>query len=256
MIADDEFQSMAGAMSQQMPIGPGPTAPPSSSAEDEIAQTLRAALQSLYEVYLARMAGAPDLPSNDQAARYLLQQIHSPFGRESTGKCLDEVQACQIQPSVLITLVHTLLESRHLKIALADADKGVDGAVRIWADAKKILQKRPLKGTPEYRLYGTAHKRHSAALYALGLIGEAHGEGRQDDWHQEAAAHYYLLRAGGGCWRDGGCVEVKPIGHDAAISIVMQEFDIQDLQNLERAWRRKGIEVSYDAEVFPIKSRR
>ncbi|MCB8747716.1 hypothetical protein LHU53_12455 [Rhodoferax sp. U2-2l] len=217
-------------------------------------EAIKAALVALVGVYKVRYSEAPSMPEDDVLIRYFLQQIGGSLGAETLGLTLDDIGGeCQIKPSLLIDLVKTALDEDGLKDRLSQSKKEADEAWKRLASARRLLKKRPAKGTPEYRLYGTAHKRHSAALYELGLIGEAHGAERDDQKHNDAAERYYDLRTGGYTHQNGVLVKIEPHGHDAAVDIVMDEFALNDWASLERAWRKKGIAVSYEAEVFPVK---
>ncbi len=214
-------------------------------------EIIRPALVALVNAYKNRHAGAP-MPDDDVLTRCMLQQIQNPHGAKSLGLVLDEnVGDGFIKPSALIALVQSAIEAKHLRIALDASKKEADVAWAAISSASKILRKRGKKGTLNYALYGTAHKRHSAALYALGLIGEKHGEGRGGIHYQMIADRYHLLREGGyeGQW-NGPPKKIEPLTHDEAVSAIHTEFDI-DWASLQRAWRRHGIKVSTTAEVFP-----
>lgn len=216
-----------------------------------VIEIIRPALVALANAYKTRHAGAP-MPSDDVLMRYMLQQIQNTHAAKMLGLTLDESTVSEfIKPSALIALIRLALETKQLKIALSHSENEADEAWKRISSAAAILRKRSVKGTSEYKLYGTAHKRHSAALYELGLIGEAHGEGRGGIYYQTIADRYFSLRAGGyEGQRNGPPKKIEPHTHSEAVSTIFTEFNI-DWVSLQRAWCRHGIQVSIKAEVFP-----
>lgn len=216
-------------------------------------EAVKAALVALVDVYKVRFAGTSPPDDDDGLMCYFIQQIRNPHGAKCLAMSLDGVNCeSHIKPSLLIDLVQSALDEDGLNERLSRSEKEADEAWARLESARRLLKKRPAKGTPEYKLYGTAHKRHSAALYELGLIGEAHGDERDDQKHNDAAERYYILRTGGHTHQDGVLVKIDPHGHDAAVDIVMEEFALNDWASLERSCRKKGISLLYEAEVFPV----
>lgn len=214
-------------------------------------EIIRPALAALANAYKARFAGAP-MPDDDVLVQSMLHDIQNPHGAKTLGLVLDEAAGDGfIKPSALIALVQSAIEAESLQIALEASKKETHEAWAAIGGAFKILKKRGRKGTADYALYGTAHKRHSAALYELGLIGEKHGEGRGCTYYQMIADRYHLLREGGyEGQRNGPPKKLEPHTHDEAVGAIHTEFDI-DWAALQRAWRRHGIKVSTNAEIFP-----
>lgn len=205
---------------------------------------IKPALDALICAYKVYFAGAPGMPNDDVLIDYMVRQIQNPAAAKQLGQTLDEKSVDGfIKPSALIALVQCALEVKQLRRRLADSKKEADIAWNLIGSAGRIIQKKE----------GTAHKRYSDALYELGLIGEKHGQDRSDSKHQEAADRYYSLRTGGHKRHNGESIHVDARNHDDSVTAVMNEFNVRDWESLERTWRRKGIQVSYDAEVFPVK---
>ena len=221
---------------------------------------IRPALVALANAYKARHAGAPMMPDDDVLMRSILQQIQNPDGAKQLGLVLDEAAGDGfIKPSALIALVKSAIEVEHLRIALDASTKEADEVWKAISIAREHLQDRFEKGTADYLRYGTAHKRYSAALYELGLIGEKHGEGRGRVHYKSIADRYYLLRTGGykANW-NGPPEKIEPHTHGEAVKVILKEFSIEESpkggspwESLQRRWRWHGIKVLTKAEVFP-----
>lgn len=142
-----------------------------------------------------------------------------------------------------------IMDTRALAIAqgqLDDAHRLLDAAERdastCWErvfSANRIMRDHEAD-------YG---KRARLALFEFGLTGEQGGKGASRVDHELIADHYYVMRCGGTLWE--GQV-LQPHSHDEAVCVIEARYGI-DWESLRRAWRRKGIPVSTDAEVFPIK---
>lgn len=205
---------------------------------------IKPALNALICAYKVYFASAPGMPNDDVLIDYMVRQIQNPAAAKKLGQTLDEKSVDGfIKPSALIALVQCALEVKQLRRRLADSEKEADIAWNLIGGAGRIIQKKE----------GTAHKRYSGALYELGLIGEKSGQDRSDSKHKDAADRYFFLRTGGYEFHKGELINFDPCGHDDSVATVMDEFNVEDWGSLERTWRRKGIQVSYDAEVFPVK---
>jgi hypothetical protein len=92
-------------------------------------------------------------------------------------------------------------------------------------------------------------RRMRKALFELGVIGEDGGAGADRVDHRHIANHYFALRTGGSLWEGK---KLAPHSHDAAVQVIETRYGIP-WDSLQRAWRRKRIEVRTEAVVFPIK---
>lgn len=205
---------------------------------------IKQALSAILCAYRVRHSCAPEVPDEEDLMLYIVQQIQNPTAAKQLGKTLDEKSVDEfIKPSALIVLVQLAFEAQQLRRRLDESEKEANAAWKLIGSAGRIIRNK----------VGTAHKRHSDALYELGLIGEKHGQDRNDSKHQDAADRYFFLRTGGHEWHKGELIHVKPRSHDDSVNAVMDEFNVNDWESLERTWRNKGIQVSYNAEVFPVK---
>ncbi len=133
-------------------------------------------------------------------------------------------------------------EARITRQALEHAKASADSCWERVDSAARIMRSRSI----------SHDKRLSKAAFELGLVGENAGEGSSRVDHKMIADHYYTLRTRGMWPAAEGDQRLEPHSHDDAVTIVETAHKI-GWDSLRRAWRRKGIEVSINAEIFPIK---
>lgn len=199
---------------------------------------LRKLIRSAGRAYQSKCAPATE-PENEQRdglfvlRNYLRGQADHGALETDSGLTIGEVAE----------LLASHEQHRHDHIALGQAEQSasscwerVDSALAIIRDTARPFDKR-------LRL----------AAYELELIGDQGGPGKDRVDHERIAAHYHTLRTGGGWIDEQGATEaLAPLNHADAVLVIERTYST-DWESLRRAWRRKKIQVSTDAEAFPIK---
>ncbi|MDX9718902.1 MAG: hypothetical protein RBT67_16165 [Thauera sp.] len=206
------------------------------------AEAVSRALLELARAYLAGPPGPGAYPADARAedyARAIRRDLTTDAGRTHWFAVLDErVDGVTLPPAVLLRLLADAAALPHALRQMEAAERSsnacwerVDSACRIMREHDVDYEKRVRK-----------------ALFELGLTGEAGGKGKARVDHHLIADHYYALRCGER-WEGQA---LPPHSHVDAVRIIEDRHGV-DWESLRRAWRRKGIVVSTEAEVFPIK---
>lgn len=205
---------------------------------------IKPALLALVRAYRKCVAPAADATADEVIAPSVLQQIQSPDGAADLAASLDDNPGeVAIAPSVLIALIQSAIHAQDLERRLADSEREADEAWGAIDDARRIMTSGANVSTRE---------RQSEALRRLKLLRAAHNKGTMNPAYQEAARLYYRLRCGGHTpQKDGPPIPYAALSHDDAVREV-EKFARIGWDELARAWRRYGIEVRTEAEVFPI----
>lgn len=209
------------------------------------ADAVNDALLALARAYLAGKPGQGAFPAEarpEDYARAILRDLQTEAGRAERCAVLeDRVDGVLLPPGAVLRL---LADAVALPDALRRLERAEDESRACWArvdSASRIMQNHAF----DY------DKRARRALFELGMTGEAGGKGAARVDHHWIAEHYYALRCGApdALWE--GQI-LTPHSHVDAVRVIEERYGV-DWESLRRAWRRKGIFVSTDAEVFPIK---
>lgn len=203
------------------------------------------ALLGLARAYLAGKPGQGAYPAEarpEDYARAILRELQTDEGRAKWCALLeDRVDGVLLPPGVVLRMLADAVALpdvlRRLEASERDADtywRRVDSAHRIMRDHRTDYEKRTRK-----------------ALFELGMTGEVGGKGAARADHRRIAAHYHALRCGAPDVLWEGQI-LPPHSHADAVRVIELRYGV-DWESLRRAWRRKGIVVSTEAEVFPIK---
>lgn len=207
-------------------------------------------LLALVEAYRARVAPAADADDDAEIARFLLQEINNPNGAESLSSSLDDKPGVvSIAPSLLIALFRSALQAQSLDRLLANSTREADEAWLRIDDAHRIMSSKA---------NGSTGERQSKALKRIGLGRQPRNKGGVKPLYRQAADLYFNIRSGGlgGLVTiDGVLQQIGPHSHDEAVAIVEKLARIS-WSDLNRAWKRHGIQVRTRAQVFPIKTSR
>lgn len=204
---------------------------------------IKNALLALVRAYRARHAPAADATDDAVIARFVFLQIQNPHGAESLGASLDdEPGEVAVAPSVLIALIQSALYAQYLEPQLANSKREANEAWGALMGARRVM---------ESKANGTTRERQNKALKRLGMLKPAHNKGAVRRMYEEAADLYYSLRCGGLGHVDGALQQIEPHSHDEAV-LKVEKFARIGWDDLRRKWRLHRIEVSTEAEVFPI----
>jgi len=209
------------------------------------AAALRQALLELAHSCWAGKPGPPASPYANQAealARAIQNDLATAAGQAKWAAVInDRVDSVSLPVGVVLRLIVDAAALPAAKRQLADSEREANACWERVYSAHRIMQDHNV----DYE------KRSRKVLFELGITGEDGGKGKARVDHAVIADHYYALRCGepNVLW-DGEIL--PPHSHNDAVRIIEERYGL-DWDSLRKAWRRKSIQVSIDAEVFPIK---